>query len=686
MIRKIGLFFLLLACSSAEPNFERTSEVFLSDIRKSVIRHVTVTAEGTFDEYTDTSGAVVDIEKFRQLDQEAAIRQRGKMTAELDQVFGVTDRRDVAIFVDVPWVPRRLAAQGDDPTDVILKRRTDISDAISMSLAELVMWLRDEGFAPVPFNNIPVIVVSATRDVLLSSRLTDDPRVILIDALPSEGALSTYKSHGALGREQFIGGLCGTSPCYGTGAGVGIWESTTIPSSIATYHTRFWYANLFGGDPVVLPAHGQVAPKVCANDAACACTTSSCTSYVLDFDTAGYKCMKTNGQPPSTGQTGFCYNEHATNSAGAIGLYGPYTQSSHTFVDSGAYYSKFYYANGGIQSGLDWALSKPLVYINRSMTIGNNQLLLRTIDWAVRNQDVFITAAADNSSSQPADCRFWNAVCVGAYSTNTWDIVTDDTVAPFSSWMNPISGMERPHLVGPGVSLTMPSICQGATGGMSFQTCGYNINGYPISGTSIAAPHVLSVGMLAHQYEGWFSSMAFPVTKKAVLMASAHDVAGDGDVTAPGTDTKDGAGAPDYRRIKPILDGNTYAYLELQNSDFVACGTGCRRYVVGTVTVPGQKRLHVALAQQSCPNHASQTNLIQNEFDLEITRPSICGSAGILPNVQTAMDFELIADTCSASIGSSGTYTIAVRLRNGANLSLCGTETTEPLAIAWDAR
>jgi hypothetical protein len=115
-----------------------------------------------------------------------------------------------------------------------------------------------------------------------------------------------------------------------------------------------------------------------------------------------------------------------------------------------------------------------------------------------------------------------------------------------------------------------------------------------ISGTSFAAPTVLSVAIQALHYEGLFSSLVFPMVNKAVLMTSTRDANADGPIgksnrwsaNAPTLEGEDGAGQINFQYLASILSNNTYFFHNLSDSDFVSCGASCRKYTIANLTVP----------------------------------------------------------------------------------------------------
>jgi len=137
-----------------------------------------------------------------------------------------------------------------------------------------------------------------------------------------------------------------------------------------------------------------------------------------------------------------------------------------------------------------------------------------------------------------------NGLCVGMYDYRTYnDLPSHRRTANLpndvgSSWRNdPFdTSLERPHVLGPGNH-------DGSTSGAHLprinvdspsndMTYGFFVGSQlnQILGTSFAAPSVLSAAIMAHQYEGFFSPLAYPMVNKAVLMAGTQDANADGAI------------------------------------------------------------------------------------------------------------------------------------------------------------
>lgn len=186
--------------------------------------------------------------------------------------------------------------------------------------------------------------------------------------------------------------------------------------------------------------------------------------------------------------------------------------------------------------------------------------------------------------------------------------------------------------------------------------------------------------------QGWFSLIAHSAMKKALLMVGAKDANGDGPVMAgykwsSSIDGQDGAGAPDMARIKAILDGNRYAWLNLSGSSFSSCGTNCLEYFVTGVTVPADYALRVGLSYYSCAFTDPDSNALLNDFDLWVIQQGGSFFKSIFSSTSLNSEVELIH---ALAAGASKTYDIKIRIKSGTSFSLCGASSTEPVAVVWD--
>jgi len=469
---------------------------------------------------------------------------------------------------------------------------------------------------------------------------------------------------------------CG-SYCEGSGQDVVVWEADP-DNALAkldffpNYNTRF-------GDRSVSQ---QLAADTCS-------TAFDCDFVGNSSSQMGYLC-----------RGGVCVGEHSTFVAGAIGMVGSYSQRGSTFNGAGAGGVAYHDANDHTVIGLDWAVAIPSLFVNHSASVDPSPVnpMNHAMDLAARYDYALITQASGNSPSANVDCKGWNTLCVGSYDYKGWSSRTDDRISLFTSYINPSSnaGLERPHLLGPGnhnsstaggnsgSPLFLPNSQATAANPnpMTDSFHGPDVVGNAVTGTSFAAPAVLGLAVQFYLYEGPFQ-MAHSAMRKIVLMVGSLDANADGPL--PGnikwnstTDAKDGAGAPEGARIKSILDNNRYHQLNLTNSSFVSCGSGCREYTVATVSVPANRYFRAGLAYYSCPSTSPFTNTLINDFDLVVSRQ--CLESGSLLSTSTNSEVEMVQSYCELSTSN----TIKVRIKNGAALQLCGSSTSEPVSVAWD--
>jgi hypothetical protein len=210
-----------------------------------------------------------------------------------------------------------------------------------------------------------------------------------------------------------------------------------------------------------------------------------------------------------------------------------------------------------------------------------------------------------------------------------------------------------------------------------------------IVGTSFAAPAVLAVAIEAHQYEGFFSALAFPVVNKAVLLAATQDANNDGPVgksnswsTQP-SDAFDGAGQINMLRLKTILDNNRYTYQDLTDASFTSCGTNCRQKLLTTIAAPTDYVPRVALTYQKCMTNSNGSPVLNNDLDLVVTASGsqFTCSTFYTSNTTNSETEMLEFGTCPGA----RTYSVYVRIKNGATLQPCSpSDTTERVAVAWN--
>lgn len=418
-----------------------------------------------------------------------------------------------------------------------------------------------------------------------------------------------------------------------------------------------------------------------------------------------------------------CVQDHVTWTAASIGMYNGYLHNTMVplgpdptpnapqdllFTSTGAWNVDHRIGNDNSQMGLDYLIAPhdeacprsepiPAPYVNRSVSDTPN-----VANWAGRAFGTFLTAASGNSEDGYVQCaRLRNGLCVGMFDYKTYNDLSTHrrTSAPpelGSSFLNSVFDptLERPHLLGPGnhsslgSGLHMPNIDVDPGFG-TMRHADYSQPPSSIVGTSLAAPSILSVAIQAHQYEGWFSALAFPMVNKAVILAATRDANDDGAVgktniwsfNAPEVDAEDGAGQVNFVALAATLDYDRYYWDDLRDDHFESCGQDCREVYVNTVVVPAHTRIRVALAWQACMLDEGDTPALNNDLDLVLD----CG-----------LDYQdctgsMISDAVTSELEMlerSGCYevrvcSIRIRIKNGASLNSCGSDEYERVGVAW---
>jgi hypothetical protein len=539
---------------------------------------------------------------------------------------------------------------------------------------------------------------------LLTPGTFKDQVAVLRVAVNPDTSLLAEPLHGHAGIEGAMGGKafkqgqnCGSEPCAGLNLRAAVWENSLFAGSgvLAAYNPWLFRK----------PTAAQFPPQACTERDSC-------------FGESSY-CLQNNGESigraPTPDNPGVCVQEHASTVAYLIGARRPGNdelphkqQGSDWGLGYGAYNTTVVHAASAGIDGLEWALENNALYVNRSQGL-NSPNASALVDWAARHQFVTVTLSSGNDPDRAVSgSGAYNAISVGSYRYGDWETRADDAVSFFSSWMNdPELLAERPHIVAPGQNLEVPSVC----------TEGYKLRpppedwispidcsgaGSPRNGTSFAAPIALGTVIRAHQYAGLFSELAHPGMRKAVLMAGAYDVAGDGEMVVDSNDSQDGAGAPDMRRIKAILDSNRFKRLKMTPQRFPlpqlpALGG------LANVFVPAGHVLKAVMVQYACPEvgFSSKSELL-NDFDLWVQPRTmtdvVVGEIPVRPSptpvacnvnlssASTTSEFEIVYQDCVANADVGAHFTIRVERKAGVPLTMCAGATSEPVFVAWDVR
>jgi hypothetical protein len=494
------------------------------------------------------------------------------------------------------------------------------------------------------------------------------------------------------------GGLCGTTACDGGLIDVGLWEGVegSLVSGLARNNTRISGGAVTGY---------RTCPTSCSTDSDCPDTTS----------------LVRRCKAMTPGGAKVCVQDHLSWVAASVGMNGSYSNNATIpggadtfpngtgpFASMGAWKVDFRLGNNSGVQGLDYLIAPPVAtlpceianapptpYINRSQDQTPN-----VTNWPGRAFGTFVTAASGNDETSTVSCAtVKNGLCVGMYSYEVFnDLPTHHRThlgSVGSSFVNSTSdlSLERPHLLGPGhhsglqSGLHMPAIDVSAPAS-TMRHASYSSGA--ILGTSFSSPAILGLAIQAHQSKGFFSGLAYPMVNKAVLLASTRDVNNDGPIgkstswsgNAPTLDAEDGAGQVNIVALQNSLANNRYGYADLSNSDFVSCGSTCRRYVMANVTIPASTKMRVAMAWQACMIAEGDVPVINNDLDLAV----ICGN----PTTQCGLNFFSAQAMTSElemverpSCSFAWTCSIEVRIKNGVVLNPCGSTTTERVGVAW---
>lgn len=606
---------------------------------------------------------------------------------DLPKPSTVFDRNDQ--YVPVEEYRLWLNGHVEAVQEAIASGKRELNLALAEASADIIYDLRALPYVRTNIRARDVAAISAVRGVI---------SVDVVDQDADGGALLGDHAGGAsLNRPSISGGVCGSTPCAGGGLSVGFWERNLEggPAGIARNNYRVKNGILHGY---------YVPPQSCSADTDCI------PGYGFD-----QRCMAQVAGGPKV-----CVQDHLTWVAASVGMRSSYTFSTihptgaadpvpnvpvgTNILSSGAWDTNQKVGNSGNPEGLDYLVSTldgAVPYVNRSQS--NCQ---ESIEWPGRALYTFVSIAGGNNDAAQVSCPgFRNGLHVGSYSYNTYNAQSSFRRSAFALYNGSafINGaldttLERPHLLGPGShnnvntvggsGLHMPRI-NAAVGSYDMLHKDPVVNAGQIRGTSFSSPAVLSMALLAHEYEGLFSHLVYPVVKKAVVLAASVDSNADGAIgtgtTWPqATDAQDGAGAVDGALVKSVLDNNRYVFRTLSDSDFVSCGSNCRQVQVATIAAAPSDTLRIALDWLTCTTGSMGTPLMNNDFDLAVQGSTILGSPcyGFKYSSAITSEVEMLQRSCTTST----TYKVFVRLKNGASLQNCGSSTTEDIGVAWTLR
>jgi hypothetical protein len=298
----------------------------------------------------------------------------------------------------------------------------------------------------------------------------------------------------------------------------------------------------------------------------------------------------------------------------------------------------------GLQQGIDvgncswWNGSK-----------GSIVFLDRFFDYTIRNFSVMLFKSNGNqgTSGTPyatSPGNGYNMISSGAYTDGNTVNWSNDAMASYSSYWNPVEGHEKPEVATPGDNLTTT----GVSGSQNF------------NGTSSASPLSCGVSvLLTNQDPALLGSM--PGLKAALMVGAWHNVEG-----AAVLSDKDGAGGVHAAASHALVrDG------KLETGIFTAASFPAGTYDKQVQLYAGDETRLIAL-WFSDPDAAYSTDPLKMDLDLAVLDPQ---NQVVASSASSLNPFELVQFTPA----QNGLYT--VRLTRQKFLG-----TSEPYAIAWSSR
>ena len=280
---------------------------------------------------------------------------------------------------------------------------------------------------------------------------------------------------------------------------------------------------------------------------------------------------------------------------------------------------------------------------------GSIVYLDRFFDYTIRNYSVMMFKSTGNQG--PGSGAFtttpgngYNSTNSGCYNDGNDSNWGNDTMASYSSYLDPSQGHEKPELANAGDDVD--------TTGTSNYYNGYN-------GTSSASPLTCGVATLMATRDN--ALMTKPEVVKSVLMASAwHNIEGD-DVLSE----KDGAGGVHALAADSVLKRGNYVSKTFVAADFQ---NSFNSYDIQIPAAAGQET-RVCGLWFSTANSAYSTDVLNMDLDIAVLDPQ---GTSIAQSANTKNAFEILKFTPTVS----GMYTVRlIRQRfNG---------TSEPFCLAW---
>jgi hypothetical protein len=305
------------------------------------------------------------------------------------------------------------------------------------------------------------------------------------------------------------------------------------------------------------------------------------------------------------------------------------------------------------QAAWSWGLSNGIDVGNCSWwngTKGSIVFLDRFFDYTIRNFSVMLFKSngnqgttGDPSSTSPGNG--FNMISVGAYNDANDVDWSNDAMASYSSYKNPIEGHEKPEIATPGDGCTSTNTTNGTQ----------NFNG-----TSSASPLACGVGvLLCNAQHSLLASM--PTLKAAMMVGAWHNVEG-----AAVLSDKDGAGGLHTTASHALLRAGQF-----ESGLFTAASFPANVYDRVIHLAKGDETRVIAL-WFSDPDSAYSTDVLKMDLDMTVLDPA---GQVVASSISLFNPFELVQFIPALS----GDFT--VRLTRQRFLG-----SSEPYAIAWSTR
>ncbi len=315
-----------------------------------------------------------------------------------------------------------------------------------------------------------------------------------------------------------------------------------------------------------------------------------------------------------------------------------------------------------MQSATSWALNQGASVLNNSYYLEIDGVMHnsdRWMDYIVRNYYNLEVKSAGNRGEYEGNVTSpglgYNTLTVGAANDNntlTWD---DDSMAAFSSYVEP-AGREKPEVTA--IGCTNYSLGWGIISTGMYSPWIYDQG----CGTSYAAPIIAGGGALLINRSTGLDS--WPESEKAILIATAlHNIEGDSRLSE-----MDGAGAVDLAAADAVAANGWWTGLYITPARF----DGSNNYSVMTVHLYAGERVRVALAYDSNPSADYTSDPLEGDLDLYL----LDQSNNVVAYSTSVDSWEIIDYTVPAS----GNYTVRLHNFNG---SFSGSESTYAGVAIW---